>query len=108
MEHGWKGSFEIAAIEGKLGGRSSNTAELIFQDYRFPVAQAVGERGKAFKCALNMLNGGRATVAAWATGIGQGAFEKLMKYTHEREIFGARLKDLDNTKRELAEMHTRI
>ena len=47
-------------------------------------------------------------IAAWSTGVAQGAFEKLLKYSHERELFGKRLFDLDNTKRELSEMSIEI
>jgi alkylation response protein AidB-like acyl-CoA dehydrogenase len=53
---------------------------------------------------MNMLNGGRVTIGAWSTGVAQGAYEKLLKYAHERRLFGRRLVDLDNTKRELSEM----
>jgi alkylation response protein AidB-like acyl-CoA dehydrogenase len=53
---------------------------------------------------MQMLNGGRVTIGAWATGVAQGAFEKLVRYASERQLFGKRLADLDNTKRELSEM----
>lgn len=99
-----KGVFEQHHIADKMGVRSSNTAELVFQDYRIPAYSLVGEDGGGFKAAMVMLNGGRITIAAWSTGIGQGAYEKLLKYSHERELFGKKLKDLDNTKKELAEM----
>ncbi len=99
-----KGTFEQHKILDKMGVRSSNTAELVFQDYRVPEYCLVGEHGKGFKYAMRMLNGGRITIAAWCTGISQGAYEKLLKYSYERKLFGKLLKDLDNTKKELAEM----
>ena len=108
VEKGWKGGFEQHKIEDKMGVRSSNTAELVFSDYRVPKDQLIGEEGKGFNYAMHMLNGGRVTVAAWATGIAQGAYEKFMKYAHERELFGKKLIDLDNTKREISEMQIGI
>jgi alkylation response protein AidB-like acyl-CoA dehydrogenase len=104
VERGWAGGFEIAPIKDKMGVRASNTAMLVFEEYRVPKAQLVGTRGRGFKYAMNMLNGGRITVGTWATGVAQGAYEKLLRYAHERRLFGRRLVDLDNTRRELSEM----
>ncbi len=108
VEKGWKGTFEQHKIEGKMGVRGSNTAELVFEDYRVPKDQLIGEEGKGFNYAMHMLNGGRVTIGAWATGIAQGAYEKFVKYAHERELFGKRLIDLDNTRREMSEMQIGI
>lgn len=104
VERGWNGSFEVNPIKGKMGVRGSNTAMLVFEEYRVPKPQLIGTRGRGFKYAMNMLNGGRITIGAWSTGVAQGAYEKLLKYAHERRLFGRRLVDLDNTKRELSEM----
>jgi alkylation response protein AidB-like acyl-CoA dehydrogenase len=104
VEHGWEGHFEIQTIKDKMGVRGSNTGMLIFENYRVPASNVVGEPGRGFKYAMEMLNGGRITVGGWATGVAQGAYEKLLRYAHERHLFGKRLIDLDNTKRELSEM----
>jgi butyryl-CoA dehydrogenase len=104
VEHGYPGHFEIQPIKDKMGVRGSNTGMLVFEDYRVPKQNLVGERGRGFKYAMQMLNGGRVTIGAWATGIAQGAYDKFLRYAHERELFGRRLCDLDNTKRELSEM----
>ncbi|MAE71766.1 MAG: acyl-CoA dehydrogenase [Gemmatimonadetes bacterium] len=105
---GNEGSFTQAKIQDKMGVRGSNTAELVFEDYRVPADHIVGEEGHGFRYAMHMLNGGRVTIAAWATGIAQGAYEKLLQYSAEREMFGGRLFDLDNTKKELSEMSIEI
>ncbi len=102
------GRFEQHKIADKMGVRGSNTAELTFADCRVPADQLIGEEGQGFRYAMEMLNGGRVTIASWSVGVAQGAYEKLMKYAHERAMFGAFLKDLDNTKRELAEMAIEI
>ncbi|HZM17031.1 MAG TPA: acyl-CoA dehydrogenase family protein [Candidatus Krumholzibacteria bacterium] len=104
VEPGWAGTFEIQPIKEKMGVRGSNTAMLVFEDYRVPAENLVGEEGNGFKYAMHMLNGGRVTVGGWSTGVAQGAYEKLLRYAHERQLFGKRLIDLDNTKRELSEM----
>jgi butyryl-CoA dehydrogenase len=104
VERGWPGGFEVQPIKEKMGVRGSNTAMLVFDGYRVPKGHLLGERGHGFKYAMHMLNGGRITIGAWATGIAQGAYEKLLRYAHERRLFGKLLADLENTKRELAEM----
>ena len=104
VEHGWDGQFEIQPIKDKMGVRASNTGMLIFEDYRVPSSQVIGEPGRGFSYAMEMLNGGRITIGGWSTGVAQGAYEKLLRYAHERKLFGKRLVDLDNTKRELSEM----
>ena len=104
VERGWPGTFEIQPIKDKMGVRGSNTAMLVFENYRVPKTQLVGERGRGFGYAMHMLNGGRITVGAWATGVAQGAYEKLLRYAHERVLFGKKLFDLENTKREMSEM----
>jgi alkylation response protein AidB-like acyl-CoA dehydrogenase len=53
---------------------------------------------------MHMLNGGRITIGAGSTGVAQGAYDKLVRSAHARQLFGKRLIDLDNTKRELSQM----
>lgn len=108
VEKGWAGTFDQRKIPDKMGVRGSNTAELVFDEYHVPAENLVGEEGRGFVYAMHMLNGGRVTIAAWSTGVAQGAFEKLLKYSHERQLFGKLLKDLDNVKKELSEMHIEI
>lgn len=103
-----KGTFECHKIHDKMGVRSSNTAELVFSDYRVPASSLVGQEGNGFRYAMRMLNGGRITIATWSIGIAQAAYEKLLKYAHERKLFGKLLADMDNTKKELTEMAIEI
>lgn len=108
VERDDQGTFGQHKIEDKMGVRGSNTAELTFDDHRIPAANLIGEEGNGFRYAMEMLNGGRVTIGAWSTGVAQGAWEKLLKYAYERELFGGRLIDLDNTRREVAAMHIEI
>lgn len=97
-------TFKLNPIKEKMGVRGSNTAELIFEDHPVATDHLVGKEGDGFKYAMHMLNGGRTTIGAWSIGVAQAAFEKFLKYAHERKLFGGHLKDLDNTKREVSEM----
>ncbi len=108
VEKGGRGTFEQRKIPDKMGVRGSNTAELVFEDYHVPEENLVGEIGKGFNYAMHMLNGGRITIAAWSTGIAQGAFEKLVKYVHERQAFGAPLRNLPTTAQEIATLAIEI
>lgn len=104
VEKGGEGGFTQSKILDKMGVRGSNTAELVFEDYRVPRENLVGEIGRGFNYAMHMLNGGRVTISSWSVGVGQGAYEKLLGYAHERELFGKHLKDLDVFQYEISKM----
>ena len=75
-------------IHGKLGLRSSNTSELVFESVRVPDAQRLGELGQGFKIAMTALDAGRYSVAAGAVGIAQACIDASVKYAAERKTFG--------------------
>ncbi|WP_348240690.1 acyl-CoA dehydrogenase family protein, partial [Salmonella enterica] len=68
--------------------RASETAEMIFENCRIPDAQRLGEVGEGFRQAMNVLDGGRISIAALSLGIAMGAYEAALKYANEREQFG--------------------
>jgi len=80
--------FSIGRKEDKLGLRSSDTAQLIFEDIHLPADALLGERGNAFKDVMKVLDGGRVGIAAMGLGLGRAAFEYAARYTMEREQFG--------------------
>ncbi len=80
--------FSVGRREDKLGLRSSDTAELIFQDLRLPPESLLGERGRAFRDVMGVLDGGRIGIAAMGLGLGRAAFEFAARYTCGREQFG--------------------
>ena len=82
--------------------------ELIFQDCRIPKENLLGEEGKGFKIAMATLDGGRIGIAAQALGIAEGALEKAVQYSKEREQFGRPLAKFQNTQFKLAEMAIEI
>ncbi len=80
--------FSVGKKESKLGIRSSDTRELIFEDVEVPVENLLGEEGSGFHIMMKTLDFSRPSVAAQALGIAQGAFEYATQYAKEREVFG--------------------
>jgi len=85
-----KGSpgFSVGKKESKLGIRSSDTRELIFEDVEVPVENLLGEEGQGFQIMMKTLDFSRPSVAAQALGIAAGAFEYATQYAKERTSFG--------------------
>ncbi|CCU99622.1 unnamed protein product [Malassezia sympodialis ATCC 42132] len=79
---------EIAKKESKLGIRASSTCTVNFDDVKVPVENLIGEEGKGYKIAIEILNEGRVGIGAQMVGLAQGAFDKAMAYTFERQQFG--------------------
>lgn len=80
--------FVAKDMHGKLGLRSSNTAELYLDDVRVPDDALLGEVGDGFKVAMSALDNGRYSVASGCVGIAQGALEASVAYAKERHTFG--------------------
>jgi len=87
VEHGTKG-FKTVPMHGKMMWRSSNTAELYFDDVRIPVGNILGKKGDGFHQMLKTLDGGRLSIGAMGLGGAQGAYEMALKYARERVQFG--------------------
>lgn len=100
--------FSIGRKEDKLGLRSSDTAQLIFEDIHLPAEALLGERGNAFKDVMRVLDGGRVGIGAMGLGLGRAAFEYAARYTLEREQFGKPLAYNQNIAFRLAEMDTKL
>jgi hypothetical protein len=86
LEKGMKG-FRAGKKEDKLGVRSSDTAELIFEDVKVPAENMIGEESKGYKQAIAILDGGRVSIAGFSLGIAAGALESSLKYAKERIQF---------------------
>jgi alkylation response protein AidB-like acyl-CoA dehydrogenase len=94
--------------ENKLGMRCSDTAGLTFDNVRVPGSHLIGNEGEGFIQALQILEGGRISIAALSVGLAQGAFEAALKYSVEREQFGKRLADQQAIQFKLAKMSMEI
>jgi alkylation response protein AidB-like acyl-CoA dehydrogenase len=80
--------FSGGKKENKLGMRSSETSEMIFDNCRVHKSQILGEVGEGFIQAMKILDGGRISIGALGLGISQGAYDTARKYSKEREQFG--------------------
>ncbi len=94
--------------EPKLGIRASATSELVFEDYRCPAANRIGEEGEGFKIAMAVLDAGRIGVACQALGIAEAAYEASIEYAKERDAFGKKIGQFQGISFKLADMKTRI
>ncbi len=100
--------FIRAKKEPKLGIRASATSELVFEDYRCPVENRLGEEGQGFKIAMTVLDVGRIGIAAQALGIAEASYEASLSYAREREAFGRKIGQFQGVSFKLADMKTRI
>jgi len=94
--------------EPKLGIRASATSEIVFENYRCPVENRLGEEGEGFKIAMTVLDAGRIGIASQALGIAEAAYEASVAYAKEREAFGSKLGEFQGTQFKIADMKTRI
>jgi alkylation response protein AidB-like acyl-CoA dehydrogenase len=92
----------------KLGWRASDTRELSFQGARVPEGNLLGPRGEGFKQFLEILDGGRISVAAMGVGLAQGAFDLAYAYALDREQFGQKIARFQSVQQKLVDMATEI
>ena len=110
IERGTPG-LKAGKKENKLGMRASETAEVIFEDCFVPDANVVGgekEIGRGFQQAMQILDGGRISIAALGLGIAVGAYEASVKYAKERQQFGQPISQFQAIGFKLADMATKI
>ncbi len=107
VENGTKG-YEISAPMKKLGWKASDTRELSFSDVSVPEGNLLGPRGSGFHQFLEILDGGRISVAAMGVGLAQGAYDLAYSYAQEREQFGKAIARFQAVQFRLADMATEI
>jgi alkylation response protein AidB-like acyl-CoA dehydrogenase len=107
FEKGMPG-FAPSKKENKLGLRASETASVVFEDCLVPDENRLGEEGSGFVDAMQILDGGRISIAALAVGIAQGAFESAVRYSLERQQFGKPISEFQAIQFKLADMATQI
>jgi alkylation response protein AidB-like acyl-CoA dehydrogenase len=100
--------YVVSAPMEKLGWRASDTRELSFQDCAVPEGNLLGQRGKGFHQFLEILDGGRISVAAMGVGLAQGAYDLAYAYAKERHQFGRAISDFQAIQFQLADMATEI
>src|SRR5262245_4427557 len=102
-ENGTRG-YVVSAPMKKLGWRASDTRELSFEDCAVPEANLLGPRGEGFRQFLEILDGGRISVAAMGVGLAQGAYDLARDYAMERQQFGRPIADFQAVQFKLADM----
>ncbi|MBM3417517.1 MAG: acyl-CoA dehydrogenase [Bacteroidetes bacterium] len=107
IEKGTPG-FSAVKIKDKLGVRASETAELIFDNVRIPEENVIGQVGTGFRQAMQVLDGGRISIASLSCGIARGAHEASLKYAKEREQFGQPIAHFQAVGFKLADMATQV
>ena len=100
--------FSRGKREPKLGIRASATSEIVFDDYKAPIEDRLGEEGQGFKIALTVLDAGRIGIATQALGIAEAAYEASLEYVKEREAFGKKIGQFQGIAFKIADMKTRI
>ncbi|MGH2452957.1 MAG: acyl-CoA dehydrogenase family protein [bacterium] len=80
--------LRVGKKEDKLGVRSSDTAEVVFDECVLPDAARVGRPGEGYRQAMRVLEGGRIGIAAMAVGLGRAALDASVSYAQERRAFG--------------------
>jgi alkylation response protein AidB-like acyl-CoA dehydrogenase len=105
VERGVQG-FRAGKKEDKLGVRSSDTSELVFEDCRIPGENLLGREGHGFIDTLRILDRGRIGIAAWAVGIAQASLEAAMSYAKGRKQFGLAIAEFQAVQFKVADMAT--
>ena len=107
IENGAPG-YEISEPVRKLGWKASDTRALSFTDCAVPAENLLGARGQGFHQILQILDGGRISVAAMGVGVAQGAYDLAYAYAKERHQFGRPISSFQAIQFKLADMATEI
>jgi alkylation response protein AidB-like acyl-CoA dehydrogenase len=100
--------YEISPPMHKLGWHASDTRELSFRDVAVPEGNLLGPRGEGFRQFLEILDGGRISVAAMGVGLAQGAYDQAYGYAQQRQQFGKPIARFQAVQFKLADMATEI
>jgi alkylation response protein AidB-like acyl-CoA dehydrogenase len=92
----------------KMGLKASDTAELFFDNVRVPHADLVGEEGKGLQYAAEQLPQGRLAIAVASSAVVRATYEATVRYTKDRNAFGERIIDFQNSRFELADILTEV
>ena len=100
--------FIVGKKENKLGMRSCETSQLAFENCKVPAENLIGEEGMGFIQSLQILEGGRISIASLSVGLAQGCLDVSIKYSKEREQFGKPLSAFQATQFKFADIQTNI
>ena len=107
LEKGYEG-FKVGKKENKLGMRSSDTCELIFENCKVPAENLIGNEGEGYVQSMKILDGGRIAIASLSVGIAQAALEHSVKYAKQRKQFGKALAEFQAIQFKIADMAAEV
>ncbi|MFT3696729.1 MAG: acyl-CoA dehydrogenase family protein [Kofleriaceae bacterium] len=103
-----RGQFRVAQKLTKMGFRGSQTAEIVFEDARVPVANRLGEENRGVAITMSGLDLERAMVSPLCLGISERALELAITYAKQREQFGKPIASFQMVQAKLAEMYVMV
>ena len=107
VEKGTTG-FRAGKKEDKLGVRSSETVELVFENCRVPAENLLGDEGNGFIDTLRILDRGRIGIASFSLGIAQASLEASIRYAKDRRQFGRAIGEFQAIQFKIADMATQV
>ncbi len=96
--------WNVSKLEHKIGIKGSTTTELVLEDFRVPVENLLGVEGDGFKIAMQVLDKTRATIAAQALGMAQGALDCAVQFAREHMECGEPIGRMQGIQMKLADM----
>ena len=100
--------LSLGPREEKLGIKASSTCPVLLEDVRVPSSAVLGEVGKGYKYAIEILNEGRVGIGAQMIGLAQGALDRCLPYLHERRQFNTRVMDFQGVQHQVAQLATEL
>ena len=107
VEKGTPG-FSVGRALDKTGWRSSDTAELVFENCRIPADRLLGEEHRGFQAVMKNFQTERIALAAMAVGHATQALRITLEHVHDRHLFGVRLFDMQVVRQRLAMLDARV
>lgn len=98
------GGVSSGPEEQKMGWKGSSTTMVFFEDVKVPVENVIGEAGKGFKVAMEILNNGRLSTSTASFGVAKMLIDMSIKYANERKQFGKQIGQFDIIKEKIANM----
>jgi butyryl-CoA dehydrogenase len=107
VEKGTPG-FSVGKVEDKMGLRSSDTVELLFEDCLVPAENLLGNEGDGFIIAMTSLDGGRIGIASQSVGLAQACLDAAVSFARERVQFNKPISQFQGIRWMIADMATQI
>ena len=107
IEAGTSG-LKIGEPENKMGWKGSDTRSVYFEDMKVSEDCLLGTPSKGFKQFLQTLTGGRITIGALSLGTAQGAYDRAVRYSFEREAFSKPINKFQGISFKLSDMALKI